>query len=164
MTKARLIAGLFRGSRKYTNPEACLFRSPQPAARVRPLPDLWSLRFIFRRCAPYDPCGSGSGLTTNWVNRSGPRDSILPSVVSCSPRPTARYRSLRPLRIRAVLGVVVGFREVRFAADFTCQISLAMFGLADRTSSPIASAKPDCLRLSGPSQRARREDSSQLAG
>ena len=118
---------------EYLLPEACLFHSPQPAARVRPLPDLWSLRCAFRRIAPYDPFGSGSGLTTNWVNRSGPRDSILPSEFSCSPRPTARYRSSRPLYICANLGVVVGIREVRLAAASRARFLWRLSGLADRT-------------------------------
>jgi hypothetical protein len=121
-------------------------------------------RCAFRRIAPYDPCGSGSGLTTNWVNRSGPRDSILPSEFSCSPRPTARYRSSRPLRICATLGVVVGKREVGLAGRFTCQLTLAFARSCGterlyrlRRQSLIACGSQDS------SQRARREGSTQLA-
>ena len=144
-------------------PGACLFHSPQPAARVRPLPDLWSLRCAFRRIAPYDPCGSGSGLTTNWVNRSGPRDSILPSEFSCSPRPTARYRSSRPLYICANLGVVVGIREVRLATVSRARFLWRLLDLADRTLYRLRRQSLIACGSQVSSQRARREGSSQLA-
>ena len=61
--------------------------SPQPVARVRPLPT----------CTRCDPCGQlrgivrlGSGLTANRENRPTPRDSILLSASSRSPQPALR--------------------------------------------------------------------------
>src|SRR5690242_104295 len=62
--------------------------SPQPVARVRPLPT----------CTHGDPCGQlwaivrlGSGLTANRENRPTPRDSILLSASSRSPQPALRF-------------------------------------------------------------------------
>jgi len=65
--------------------------SPQPVARVRPLPT----------CTRCDPCGQlraivrlGSGLTANRENRPTPRDSILLSAGSRSPQPALRCQTL----------------------------------------------------------------------
>ncbi len=69
--------------------------SSRPVARVRPLPNL--LSSLPSRAATRDslkrvrPFSSGSGLATNRINRLTPRDSILPSTISRSPRPATHY-------------------------------------------------------------------------
>ena len=79
------------------------------------------------------------------------------------PQPTARYRSLRPLRICANLGVVVGKREVRFAAVSRAGFRRRCSVLRTERLYRLRRQSPDCLRLAGSSQRARREGSNQLA-
>src|SRR6185437_2136606 len=65
--------------------------SPQPVARVRPLPTC-------TRCFPDGQLRAivrlGSGLTANRENRPTPRDSILLSAGSRSPQPALRCSTL----------------------------------------------------------------------